>query len=364
LKRPAMSFDVQIAHSVTEIGPEAWDRLSGDRPFASYRWYRLGEVVLTDDRPIYVVLSLGGEPVGGAALRVTHSDQAAIQAGPLRALVRALLRRWPLLLCQAPFTGSSGLILPAPPLRDAALETIARIAQDQARQHRVSFLAFPYLEPYEASYAGWPSDLAAAELPQPATCLRIAWPDFDSYLDHLSRKRRKHYRRHLRYADAMGIRIALHPTVTDVDEAMVLIRHVEERYSNVLPWTRRLLENANTVDAVWLEARVGDRLVGCELMLGDWGSWRVLTLGRDYDYQDVYFLLGYADIRYAIEHQGQALYWGEFAYDAKRRLGFQLESNNYIVFAGNGPLLHRFGRWMAAREAVKTTELHDEPDEE
>ena len=46
-----MEFDVQIVHSVEEIGQEAWDHLAGDRPFASYRWYRFGERVLADNVP-------------------------------------------------------------------------------------------------------------------------------------------------------------------------------------------------------------------------------------------------------------------------------------------------------------------------
>jgi hypothetical protein len=47
-----MSFDVQVFHSVEELGPEAWDRLGKERPFASYRWYRFGETVLADDKPL------------------------------------------------------------------------------------------------------------------------------------------------------------------------------------------------------------------------------------------------------------------------------------------------------------------------
>lgn len=348
----SVKFDIQIAHSIQEIGPEPWDRLSGDRPFNSYRWYRFGETVLTNEPPVYVVLSLGGEPVAGAALRFVQHEQAIVQSGPLRALVLAMLRRWPLLLCESPFGARSSLFLPDPPLRDAALRTITQVVRDQAQQQRASFLGFPYLEEHEVGYAGWTDDFASVELANPVTHLHIAWSDFDSYLSTLSRKRRKHYRRHLRYAERMGIEVTLHPKVIDVDGAMALIRNVWEKYhESPDPGVRRSLENANMVDAAWVAARIGDRLVGCELVVGDRGCWRVMALGRDYGYQDVYFLLGYADIRYAIEHGARTLYWGALAYEAKRRLGFQLGTNRHVMFAGNGPLFHRFGYWVARRES-------------
>jgi predicted N-acyltransferase len=352
-KSPSADFDIQIAHSIQEIGQETWDRLSGDRPLSSHRWYRFGETVMAHEKPIYVALSLGGEPVACAAFRLLKHEQGAVQSRLLRHLIVAILRRRPLLLCESPLGVSSGLFLPDDPsLRDVALRTLARIAQDQARQHRVSFLVFSYLEDHEAQYPGWPDDFATTELASPIVYLdTTAWPDFDSYLSHLSRKRRKHYRRHLRHGDRMGVEITLHPTVTDVDGAMALMRNVQKKYrERDDPAARRLLENAGMVDVVWIAVRVGDRLVGCELVVGDRGYWRVLALGRDYDYQDVYFLLGYADIRYTIEHGAQALIWGAFSYDAKQRLGFVARTNTYAVFTGNGPLFHNLARWVAKRE--------------
>ena len=52
-----MDFDVQVAHTIEEIGQEAWDHLDKDRPFASYRWHHFSEKVLADNTPIYIVLS-------------------------------------------------------------------------------------------------------------------------------------------------------------------------------------------------------------------------------------------------------------------------------------------------------------------
>lgn len=70
-------------------------------------------------------------------------------------------------------------------------------------------------------------------------------------------------------------------------------------------------------------------------------------LGRDYNVQYAYFLLFCSGIRYAIERGVQVVWGGSCTYDSKQRMGFQLEDNNHIVSAGNGPLLQRLGRWLA-----------------
>lgn len=355
-KRVPLDFEVQVARSVEEAGREVWDRLSRGRPFTSYRWYRFAEKALCDDMFIYIVLSSRQEPVAGAALRLTRQEVAPVDSRLLSYIVDAIQRRWPVMICQTPLSSSSALFLPDLPLRDAALETIAQVAMEQAKLHQASFLVFACLENDEAAYPGWPDHFAAVELPNPETHLEIKWSNFESYINHLSRRGRKHYRQRLRYADEMGLEISLHPTVKDIDTAMNLIQNVEKKYKSMTFWSRRLMENAHMVDSVWIAAKVGEQLVGCELMLGDQGHWLVSALGRDYEFDHVYFLLGYTDIRYAIEQRAETLQWGICSYDVKRRFDFQLGTNNYAVFSGNGPLLHRLGQWLGK---IAESELTD-----
>jgi predicted N-acyltransferase len=265
----------------------------------------------------------------------------------VRYLSQALIRRWPLLVCQAPLASASGLILPESPLRTAALKTIAQVALEQA-QSAHAFLAFDYLERQQALEPDWPEAFVLLSLPDPGTSINITWPDFDSYLGHLSYKTRKNYRRNCRAADRLGIKITYHPTVTALEDALVLIRNVERQHHEPPnPWARRVLENAPLVDSVWLAAEIDDRLVGCELLLGDSDFWFVTALGLDYSVQYVYFQLGYADIRYAIEHGARQLRWGSGAYETKQRLGFQLEDNSHVAFAASNQVLRWMGRWLA-----------------
>ena len=177
----------------------------------------------------------------------------------------------------------------------------------------------------------------------------IVWPDFDGYLSQLSYKTRKNYRRHCRAADELGLSVGYYPRVKAIDKAFVLMRNVERRHHQPPnPWARRALENAALADAIWLAADIDGRLVGCELLLGDRSTWMVTALGLDYSVHYVYFQLGYADIRYAIEHGVRRLRWGSCAYETKRRLGFQLVDNNYVALAANNRKLQWIGHRLAS----------------
>jgi hypothetical protein len=83
--------------------------------------------------------------------------------------------------------------------------------------------------------------------------------------------------------------------------------------------------------------------------LGDGGARIMTLLGRDYGVDYAYFQLIYTAIRCAIEEGAGFLRGGSGAYDMKQRLGFQLESSNYIVFSGGGKVLQKFGRWAATK---------------
>jgi predicted N-acyltransferase len=234
------------------------------------------------------------------------------------------------------------------------------VALGEAQRHAASFVVFVYLGPGESRLKGWPAVYAAAELPDPGTCLPLVWTDFESYLRSLSRSAWKNYRRHRNRAADEGVEVVCQPAVTDLDEAMLLIRNVEQKHgSAAYPWARAALEHAAMVDAIWLTVRVGGRLVGCGSILGD-GDVRLLKfLGLDYKVPYAYFQLIYAGIRCAIEHGVRILVGGAGAYETKQRLGFQLVDTNYVVFAGRGPLLGRLGHWLGGKEESKVRDPYE-----
>ena len=345
-----MSFDVQVAHSVAEIGQPEWDRLGEDQPFASYRWYRFGEAVHANDVPIYVTLYRAGEPVARATFWLKRQESLPIPSRTVRIVVGRVFRHRPLLACRSPLSGTSGLILPAPPHREAALETLVRCAQDLVQEHQASFLLFDYLHPAQMDCTGWPDGYVRLPNTSPGTRLAITWRDFDSYLAQLSKKRRYNVRRNYRLVAEEGIIVKQYPAVMELDKAMELHRNVNRRYkASTDLWMRAAMAHADMVDAVWLAAEKEGQLVGCELMLGDRGTWLVTGLGLDHSVSNVYFVLGYEDIRYAIECRAHALRWGSETYDVKKRLGFEPEGYNNLIFASRWALLQSFGRWVAER---------------
>jgi predicted N-acyltransferase len=342
-----MSFDVRVVHSVQEVGQEAWDGLSGGVPFASYQWYRFGEVVLAEDLPIYLILSSAGEPVARATFWLKRQETLPISSRLLRGFVASVLSRWPLLACRSPLSSTSGLVLPASPLRDHALKAILRHAQNLVHQYGVSVLLFDYLDREVLDWPVWPDAFVTVPDLHPGTCLALCWPDFDSYLSHLDKKQRYNVRRNYRLVAEEGIEIKPYRTVLDVDRAMELHQRVNARYrSPTDPWMRRAMEHAGMVDAIWLAAEQGERLVGCELMLGDGDAWFVMGLGLDHSVKNVYFALGYEDIRCALERGAQTLRWGTGTYEVKRRLGFKSENTSNLVFGSRWPWLQSLGRWL------------------
>ncbi|MGD9148351.1 MAG: peptidogalycan biosysnthesis protein, partial [Anaerolineae bacterium] len=254
-----MSFDVRVVHSVQEVGQEAWDGLSGGVPFASYQWYRFGEVVLAEDLPIYLILSSAGEPVARATFWLKRQETLPISSRLLRGFVASVLSRWPLLACRSPLSSTSGLVLPASPLRDHALKAILRHAQNLVHQYGVSVLLFDYLDREVLDWPVWPDAFVTVPDLHPGTCLALCWPDFDSYLSHLDKKQRYNVRRNYRLVAEEGIEIKPYRTVLDVDRAMELHQRVNARYrSPTDPWMRRAMEHAGMVDAIWLAAEQGE----------------------------------------------------------------------------------------------------------
>jgi predicted N-acyltransferase len=347
-----MSLEVRLAHSVAEVGQQAWDRLSDGRPFTSFRWYQFGERVRAADTPIYIILSQTGEDVARATLWLTKQEPLPIQMRLVRYLLAKMLGRWPLLICRSPIAGAAGLILPAPPLREAALEVIAQTAQAEARRHQALFVAFVYLEKEEAQAAGWLPEFIAVELPEAGTHLRFTWESFEDYLKHRPKEVRQHYRRIAKHAAELGLETKPVPlTAVAVDEALALIRNVEKRFHEPPnPWTRALLENADAVEGSLLVARAHGQLAGCGVVLKDGQHTLTTALGLDYRLPYVYFQLCYAGIAHATELGARDLWWGSGAYEVKQRLGFKLTRNTYSVFASRWAALQKISGWLAKNQ--------------
>lgn len=342
-----MEFEIQVSHSVIEIGEAAWDKLSNRLPFASYRWYQFGEKVMSDSLPVYITLSHQGDMIARATFWVIRNEPLPGLSKPVQFALQAFLRRWPLFICRSPLANTGGLILPESPLRGSAIEAITQTAMEEARRHKASFVLFDYMSEKQAHWNEWPPLFTVYSIADPGTCMEIQWSSFDQYLSGLSQKTRQHYRQYNREAERLGIQIVRSNKVQDIDTALSLIRSVDQRHgSESIPWLRNMLENISLINATWLTASVDNQLVGCELVLRDRDTLVVTAFGMTQTFRHVYFLLGYTDIQYAIETGIRILRWGSGVFEVKRRLGFSLEDNNYLVFAATNPFLRSIQQKM------------------
>ena len=345
-----MEFKTQIAHSVKGIGSEVWDRLSQGSPFSGYSWYEYGERCMAGSLPVYIVLFQGDQAVARATFWLTGDEPMPITSAPIRRLVKGYLRRRPMLICRSPFSSSSGLVLPDPPLREKALQQISILAMGELRFHHGSFLAFDFLGGEEVCLPGWPPEKIAFTFADPGTRMELKWDSFDAYLAAGNKKDRQHFKRTMREAEKLGIQITRHKTVPDIKSSLVLIRNLEKKYANdPLPWARKLLENIGLIDGTFLEARLGDRLVGCAVVAYDHGVQSAVMLGLAGDIPYVYFQLLYTALQEAFEKNIRLIRWGSGLYDVKQRLGLEKEDNGHTIFVGSDPFTRLVGRLAVSR---------------
>ncbi len=330
-------IDISQASSIREIEATAWNRLSDARPFQSHRWYAFGERVMADCRPTYFLAYEGNDLLARAVFwRIINEplpDLPPVLHGP----TTSLLRRWPLFICRSPLANTTGLILRDDTPRKETLSALGEAAIAEAGRQGASVAVFDYLE--EQELQGWPSVFQAVTVSDPSTVLENRWRDLDDFLASGNKKDRQHYKRTLREAGQLGIRLTKHVEVPDMEAALALIRTVDARHGNMPnPWARSLLENLSLIGGTWLEARLNDRLVGCGLLLDDNDAQMTTVLGLAVDVPYVYFLLVYASLETAFEKHVRWLRWGSGAYAFKQRLGFSLERNNHASVAGIGAL--------------------------
>jgi predicted N-acyltransferase len=334
-------INIRAIQRIADIDPTDWDGLSGNLPFQSHRWYEFGERVMTDCQPVYILAYQDERLVGRAALWVTRNEPLPKYVGRWYGILRALLIRHPLLVCRSPFSSLHGIILPDQPLRDRVLEMLGRAAIKEIRRLGGSFLVFDYLENNQVEWTGWSPWFVRISLSAPNTVLTFQWETFEEYLVKNKWRMRQHYKRSSRSAADLGIRTTRHDSVDDPDAALALIRNMEQRHESAPnPWAGGMLEHMAMVEHTWLEAHIGSQLVGCMLLLEDNGVQIAVLPGLTEDVQFAYFMLLYEAIKDAFEKKLTALRWGSGAYETKRRLGFELDMNDNVMFMSANPFIN------------------------
>ncbi len=324
-------LNVQKFSSIHEIDPQIWNRVAAGRGFQSHNWYQFGERAMANCPPAYLIAWEGTTPVASAALFRVSNEPLPLPA-VARRFMASVLKRRPLLVCRSPLADTSAMLLPGEPLRDDALSAITLAAQEEFKKQKCSFLVFDYLLTEQLRYPSWPGGYEPITVSEPGTFMPIEWQSFEEYLEKGSKKDRQHYKKSLREAEENGITLTKHTSIPDVDAALQLIKNVSIWHGSAPnPWMRGLLENFSMVDGTWMEIHKEGKLAGCGAIVRDNQFQLATGLGLEDDVPGGYFLLLYAALQDAFEHNVRLVRFGSGAYDVKRRLGLHLEDTNHAM---------------------------------
>jgi predicted N-acyltransferase len=337
---------VKTASSIHEIDAELWNQLSDGKPFQSYQWYVFGEQVMSDCQPIYLLAYEGEVLIARASLWLVRNEPVPKMLGQMRKPATTIFKRWPLLICRSPLSYTTGLMFADESRRQDILSEFTKTALCLARKQRASFIIFDYLS--RASIYHWPECFSTMAGLDPGTKMESCWMSIDEYLASGNKKDRQHYKRVLREAEKLGIAMNRHRIAPNIDEALLLIRNVEEDHGALPnPWARPMLEHMQMVNSSFLTARIDKQLVGCGLIFEDNHAQMTSMLGLAKDIPYVYFMLVYESLKMAFERKVRLLRWGSGAYDVKQRLGFSFEDNGSLVFTAVHPFVRKALQWLS-----------------
>lgn len=343
-------LSVKTTSSIHEIDADLWNQLSAGKPFQSHQWYAFGEQVMSDCLPFYLLAYDGSTLVARASLWLMRNEPVPKILGQMRRTAAVIFKRWPLLICRSPLSYTTGLTIADDNRRTDVLSEFNKAALTVAQKQSASFIIFDYLS--KANVHGWPKPFSAIAGLDPGTEMENRWMSMDEYMAFGNKKDRQHYKRVLREAEKLGIKIDRQLFAENIDDALPLIRNVEQDHGALPnPWARQMLEHMQMVNGSFLTATIDKQLVGCGLIFEDNDSQMTSILGLAKDVPYVYFMLLYESLNLAFEHKVRLLRWGSGAYEVKQRLGFSFEDNGSLVFRAVNPylqnVLQRFSERMS-----------------
>ena len=322
-----------ISKGISEIGEVPWNALAAGRPFQRYAWYRFGETVMgTDSYPTYVLLKQDGQLCSGASFWRVPNEPIPFEGRIIYRALESFLRRWPLIICRSPFSGTPGLIIPPESSREDSLKEITRLGRRLRREEKASLLIFDSLDAKTART--WPGAISYSyEIP--GMILNTKANSFDEYIASLPNKEGRNIRHDLRRIEDQGISVTRHRTLSDEDcSAAERLYHMVEKRKGPerSPWVSPMLANIQLVNGTWLAAHnAAGELVGCVTEFEDNGMQMLTHLGLSETTQYVYFALLYESIRLGMERRLHSYYWGAGTYAVKKRLGFVPIENDSIA---------------------------------
>jgi hypothetical protein len=352
-----MQFD--LFEGISTVDPELWGQVTRGHPFAGWHWCHFGEIA--HGHPgFYLVATEGGQPVGGAIFWVITDEMIPTWHRVVRHLVAQYLRRRPLIVCRTALdTTHTGIFLPSDPdCRARVMAEIRRVAVDLLHRQHGSFFVGDYLSPAEMDYP-WGDFFVLKDFhfQNAGTFLTVKWESFEAYKTDLKAQGKKAYRNikdNTRHAVEAGITISLQRDAPPLDEILRLQAiHAKHYHQPFNPARTTRTVNATTSlpenNCRWALAHCKGELAAYKLLLfDDANSITYATLyASNHETEFAYFLMSYEDIRYAMEDwRAQTIFYGSEGYEFKRRMGFELDTCDQMVFYSAGRIERSMASWL------------------
>ncbi len=342
-----MQFD--LFSGISTVDPALWNQATCGHPFAGWHWCHFGEVA--HGHPgYYLIATEGGQPVGGAIFWVIPDEMIPTQSEIVHRLVARYLRWRPLIACRTALdTTHAGLFMPPDPESRAKLMAeVRRTAVDLLRREHGSFFVADYLSLAEMDYP-WGDFFALKDFhfENAGTYLTVKWETFEAYKANLKAQGKKAYRNikdNTRHAVEAGITVWLQRDAPPLDEILRLQAiHTKHYHRHFNPARTTRTADATAIlpdpNCRWALAYHNGKLVAYKLVLFDEAN-RIAyaTLyASDHKTEFAYFLMSYEDIRYAMEDwHAKTIFYGSEGYEFKRRMGFELDTRDQLVFYSAG----------------------------
>lgn len=333
-------MEFKIYEGIHTVDPAIWNRVTHGYPFAGWVWCQYGEQA-HGRCGHYLVAFDDNQPIGGAIFWVIPDEPIPSTNPIVRSLIGAYLRARPLVVCRtALHTNHTGIFLPADPVqREHVLAEIRCVAVELVHRQHGSFFLADYLSPTEIDYP-WDNFYRLKDFLNAGTRLDVEWDTFNDYLDVRGKKMVKNVRNNTRLAQAAGVTISVEHETISPDQILGLIDIQRKHYGTPFNRTeiRRSIKALSCLPEVnrrWMTAHCNGRLVSSELLLFDEEN-RAVTVAlyaSDHEVRYAYFLLCYEDLRYCIEDlRAKTIFYGSHNYEFKRRMGFENDLRNHLVF--------------------------------
>jgi predicted N-acyltransferase len=343
----SMEWTTEIIEDINQVEPGEWNRLTRNRPFATWRWLQVTEAVLTDHQPRYVLLRCDGSLQAGAVCSIQNRFQSRM----LQSTLGWLPYRFPILRCGVPISYDMGVFFSDQQPADLLLSELLHSLQSLLQKERAAFHSFDYLSPEDPVWFSLKARGYHQVEHLTETNLDIHWVTFEEYLSKLAKKKHKEYVRIRGRLEREGIAIKVTDFLTENKTVLQqLVNNVFHHHGEPALYHTDLFSRANALmgeDFKLIVAHQHGECIGCIALLRSGNEWSIKWPGLNYERTldtGTYYGLLAECIRQTIQAGGRRLRMGATAYQTKQHFGVTVDERIGAMAVRGRPF-----HWLAGK---------------